>query len=118
MLSEREKAYVERIITNLVEMHRPEHSKRTESDLTYRIHDDSVVLSCMDENQVAHPLVKTIYLGADAGWQVYVMTVGHHWESFKSTPLVKTIDDFALLYDKEVKVMCQNLMCPNCSKTT
>ena len=103
-LTELETARVRKAVGSFVERRRPPPHLRQEADLAFRISGQSVQIlevrrayGGAPEEKIELPVAKATYVRTVRGWRVFWLRQDMKWHSYKSLPVVATIDEFVAL---------------------
>lgn len=95
------------VMENFLEIRRPPEHLRTQVDLSYRIDDESVMVfelrpSWDRPDEIREkPLAKATFIKERGIWKIFSVSPNQQWETYKPTPAVNDLRQFAKLIDED-----------------
>lgn len=94
-------------LENYIYKIRPPEELRNQVDITYKIEDQSVIIYEIrphwnkPDEIIESSIAKTTYVKKTNNWKVFWMQSDLKWHAYKPMPVVKTLNEFVELVDKD-----------------
>ncbi len=106
-LSEFETKRCEKLVAQFIEKRRPPQHVRREVDLSFRIQGQSVEIFEVRPHwhdkakMLEHSVAKATYNKSNRHWNVFWQRADLKWHGYEPHPVVKSIDEFLALVEKD-----------------
>ncbi|MEH6501212.1 MAG: DUF3024 domain-containing protein [Pseudoalteromonas distincta] len=102
-----ERKRAEKALSTFVERRRPPPHIRSELDLGFRVHGQSVEIFEIrpmwkaPDKKMENPVAKATYVKTQQVWKVYCQRADMKWHGYPPSPEVGSLEEFLTLVDKD-----------------